>query len=113
MFGSARAGELRALVIGSEARSEAYEDHDGVELDGPETACHDAQQVAWKPWQDPPVGNKGPVTSVLDSAGHLITRSPSRIRTRPSIEHREASRTRQGTSRPASLFSLFLFRFFD
>jgi hypothetical protein len=58
-----------AITIGTEA----YEDHDGMELDGPETACHEAQQVAWELWQDPPVGNKGPVTvSVLDSAGYLI-----------------------------------------
>jgi hypothetical protein len=58
-----------AITIGTEA----YEDHDGVELDSPETACHEAQQVAWELWQDPPVGNEGPVTvSVLDSAGHLI-----------------------------------------
>jgi hypothetical protein len=36
-------------------------------------ASNEAQQVAWELWQDPPVGNKGPMTvRVLDSAGDLI-----------------------------------------
>jgi hypothetical protein len=52
---------------------ESYDDREGVELDGPETACLEAQQVAWELWQELPYGNKGPVTvRVIDSAGTLI-----------------------------------------
>jgi len=58
-----------AITIGAQV----YDDLEGVELESRKTACHEAQQVAWELWQDPPLGSKGPViVRVLDSAGRLI-----------------------------------------
>jgi hypothetical protein len=52
---------------------ETYADLEAVALDGPETARHRAQAVAWTLWQDLPalVGSRGPVT-VRDSARDLV-----------------------------------------
>jgi hypothetical protein len=53
---------------------ETYADLEAVALDGPETARHRAQAVAWTLWQDLlALGSRGPVTvRVRDSAGDLI-----------------------------------------
>ena len=53
---------------------ETYADLEAVALDGPETAGHRAQAVAWTLWQDlPALGSSGPVTvRVRDSAGDLV-----------------------------------------
>jgi len=58
-----------AVTIGAEL----YDDHKGVDLACPDTARREAQQIAWKLWQDPPFGSQGPViVRVIDGAGRVI-----------------------------------------